>query len=158
MAHYAQHLAHALPQEEVLNHEDELRRLQKRAAIKRRAQQKQQARYLRTMIICVFACILTVSVINVINHAQLARYSKIIGGQEKILAELKIEYEDLQVKLNAAQNISRVEEVAKLQLHMDKPTLSQYRYVSLPAENEQQEQELAPSQESWLDIILRYID
>lgn len=58
--------------------------------------------------------------------------AKKISSLNKQINELVIENEDLHVRLAVAEDITRVEEVAREQLAMQSPRKEQYRYVNVP--------------------------
>jgi len=94
------------------------------------------------------------------RHATIAENHQQILELEKKLDQALKQSELLKLELAASEDLRRIEEVAKNQLHMDYPDQTQIQFVELPEDEGQQKQtEVAKHQETdiW-DFILRLID
>jgi len=94
------------------------------------------------------------------RHAMIAENHQRILELEKELDQALKRNELLKLELAASEDLRRIEEVARNQLHMDYPDQTQVQFVELPEDDGQQEQaEVAKHQETdiW-DFILRLID
>ncbi len=94
------------------------------------------------------------------RHATIAENHQQILELEKKLEQSYKQSELLKLELVASEDLKRVEEVAKNQLHMDYPDQTQIQYVELPEdEAEEKQTEVAKHQETdiW-DFIQRLID
>ncbi|MBM7583311.1 cell division protein FtsL [Caldicoprobacter guelmensis] len=94
------------------------------------------------------------------RHAAIAENHQRILELEKRLDEALKQSELLKLELAASEDLRRIEEVARNQLHMNYPHQTQVQYVELPEnEMEQKQAEVAKHQETSIwDIILRLID
>ena len=94
------------------------------------------------------------------RHATIAENHQQILELEKRLDQAFKQSELLKLELAASEDLKKVEEVAKNQLHMHYPDQTQIQYVELPEDGvEQKQAEVAKHQETdiW-DFILRLID
>ncbi len=94
------------------------------------------------------------------RHATIAENHQQILELEKRLDQAFKQSELLKLELAASEDLKKVEEVAKNQLHMYYPDQTQIQYVELPEDGvEQKQAEVAKHQETdiW-DFILRLID
>lgn len=94
------------------------------------------------------------------RHATISENHQQILELEKELDQALKQTELLKLELAASEDLKKIEEVAKNQLHMDYPDQTQIQYVELPEdEGEQEQAEVVKHQEMdiW-DLILRLID
>jgi len=94
------------------------------------------------------------------RHATISENHQQILELEKELDQALKQTELLKLELAASEDLKKIEEIAKNQLHMDYPDQTQIQYVELPEdEGEQEQAEVVKHQEMdiW-DLILRLID
>lgn len=94
------------------------------------------------------------------RYATIAETHQQILELEKRLDQALKQTELLKLELAASEDLKRVEEIAKNQLHMDYPDQTQIQYVELPEDGvEQTQAEVVKHHKTdiW-DLILRLID
>ncbi|MCM8899871.1 cell division protein FtsL [Caldicoprobacter algeriensis] len=116
------------------------------------------ARRIKPVILVALGFMMAFLVVS--RHATIAENHQQILELEKKLDQALKQSELLKLELAASEDLRRIEEVAKNQLHMDYPDQTQIQFVELPEDEGQQKQtEVAKHQETdiW-DFILRLID
>lgn len=113
---------------------------------------------IKPIILVAIGFIMAFLVVN--RYAMISENHWKILELEKKLQEAIKDNEQLKLKLVSSEDLEKIEEIAKNQLHMDYPDQTQIQFVELPEDEEREVQTQVAKQKDtniW-DLILKFID